>query len=450
MNLVYHNINTKKYFKLVNKRFQLTTPTKLMYTALPKSAMKVEFVTVDNENLSNNDLKGMLLSKAYDALSDSKNRKYTIKYLKNDIGYNLLMLDKSYIDISPYQYMTYEPLTYTTLFDNGLIKKEINSCFVKIKAEDSFMVFYQNGQYLYSISIDELIKQNILTLFAMDFILELLKKYDESYNKLLTNMVKALASIINEKLAEFFDKFELEVDNIFLDFDALVDSQYVEMFKSIIGEKVEPFSIDPLSSDSSTIILTSMLIKHNNQMLNFKTTQKSANNHTFVQKSVASVLVASAISLAYPAYLAYETVMTRLETIAINKSANEIAQNKKQLLASVKQYMVYKNELDKRLAGMKHDRKEILDNLDDIYQKVDNSKAEILSKLTNKLNITDISIENISLRTENGNNIVSLSLLSPKESRIRYVIDELASYDINKNSIYRYNKNFRANIEVIL
>jgi hypothetical protein len=449
MDIIYHNLNTTNKYQLKSKQFQKTQAKKSLSTALPISAIKVTSID-ESSYINEEEFIRHLSVNAYDILELDKSKAHIIKYLKSNNRYRIFSLEKESIDISKYTYITYEPLSYQSLYDNTLITRHGIDCFIKIRENNSFITLYRDGEYLDSRCIDEYLHETLFTNYDLSFIKELLVNYNSNISKLIASMLESITSLIVLESKSVEKIYNSTIDRIFIDFDISIAKEYFVSFKEHIDSRIYSLDIDTLGCDTTTAIYTSMLVKNYNHKLNFITNQKPANNTNYISKSAASIIVASAISLAYPLYLASEVISTKIENISLNNQLKNIEANKQKLLSSVQRYVEYKSDLQNRLTELKSEKKEILTGINDMYKGLDNKKADILAKISDRLNITDVSIDNISLKEKNGTNIVSLSLLSDNRGKIDFVIKELAYLDFYRKSVYKYNNKYIANIEVII
>jgi hypothetical protein len=444
MQIIYKNQDTSRIFELNSKNFEQTTANNELITALPLEYMKVKSIKsihYPNESEFVKDIS----KNAHHMLGLDPHKPHVLKYLQDDDSYKVFALDKSLLDISQYSYITYEPLVYQSLYENKFLTHSID-LFIKIKKNSSFVVVYKNGKYYESRAIDEFLKETLYKKYDLNFLKEVLQTYNENIAGMIATLLEPISSLIVLESSEF----KLDIKRVFLDFDFTIDDKYFEVFRNSIDEKIAPLNINTLGADTTSAIYTTMLVKSKNQALNFINIKKSANNSGYFSKSAASIVIASAISLAYPMYLASSVVTTKVETMALKKDLQKIQENKQRLLSSVQKYVDHKENLENRLATLKDEKSEILAGLNDIYKGLDDKKAQILAKISSKLNITDVSIDNISLKEQNGSNIVSLSLLSKSKGKIDFVIKELAYLEFYKKSVYKYNDKYRANIEVAI
>jgi hypothetical protein len=447
MNLTYHNTKSEKYYKLNQKRFTSVKPNSELFSALPYRYIDIK--TIEN-NLSNDEeFTRSISNDVYNTLDLNSDKKYVIKYLKYKNRYTFFTLDKEYIDVQKYKYLTYEPLIYSSLFENNLINDNI-TCFIKIVKSGSFIVFYDGEDYVCSYDIDKFLHSTVYSSFDLNFLREFLVKFEPNSYKLISSILAPLAMLVAMKCEKLKEEYNLDVNKIYLDFDITIDKEYTQILKDTIDSRVDILNIDPLGSDTSSVILSSMLIKTNNQKLNFIIPKSKSANNTYMSKAVASMLLASVVSLSYPLYLASQVVATKVETITLSGISNRLHLDKKRLITDIAKYREYKQKLKVNLNSMKQDRVQMLTSLNEINNKLSYTKSQILSNLTNRLKVTDISVENISLKENNGTNILTMSLQSNNEKEIKYVINELAYLEMNKKSIYRYNNYYKANIEVLI
>jgi hypothetical protein len=314
----------------------------------------------------------------------------------------------------------------------------------------SFIVFYDGEDYVCSYDIDKFLHSTVYSSFDLNFLREFLVKFEPNSYKLISSILAPLAMLVAMKCEKLKEEYNLDVNKIYLDFDITIDKEYTQILKDTIDSRVDILNIDPLGSDTSSVILSSMLIKTNNQKLNFIIPKSKSANNTYMSKAVASMLLASVVSLSYPLYLASQVVATKVETITLSGISNRLHLDKKRLITDIAKYREYKQKLKVNLNSMKQDRVQMLTSLNEINNKLSYTKSQILSNLTNRLKVTDISVENISLKENNGTNILTMSLQSNNEKEIKYVINELAYLEMNKKSIYRYNNYYKANIEVLI
>jgi len=114
------------------------------------------------------DTEGILDIKAYEELGLDQAVEYTIKYIERETTgdsriFDLFVADmdvlsESFVDI------TYEtkyidlivpsPLLYRAVYDREILSEDGVHCFIYMTHSDAFITFYQDGQYLYSKSIE--------------------------------------------------------------------------------------------------------------------------------------------------------------------------------------------------------------------------------------------------------------------------------------------------------
>jgi hypothetical protein len=449
MDIVYHNTQTDTKHQLKSKRFQKSTHKKNLITALPIEAIQLDTI-YQSAYLNEDEFIKALSTNAYEILNLDSTKSHIIKYLKTDDRYRVFTLQKDSIDTTKYSYITYEPLAYQSLYINSIIDSEYVDCFIKIKKSQSFIVYYKNGQYLESKSIQDYLNEALFSSYELNFLTQLLSNYNENISKLVIAMLESLSSLLTLEDKRVNDELNVSINRVFIDFDTTISKEYFGLFREYLDSRVSALDIDTLGCDTTSAIYTSMLVKNYNPKLNFINTQKSANNPNYISKQAASIIVASAISLAYPLYLASEVVATKIETLSMKDKIKEIENDKQKLLSSVKRYIEYKESLQARVSTLESEKKEMLASINSMYKDLDEKKADILVRISDKLKITDIAIEHISLQEKNGTNILSLSLQSSNKGKIDFVIKSLAHLDIYRKSIYKYHDKYRANLEVII
>jgi len=126
-----------------------------------------------SRSIEDEDLEGALEDKAYDELGLDAATEYIIKYREffgegDGRNFQLFIMEKEkynelYSDIrNTLKYVDLivpAPLLYQSLYDNNILEKKKVHCFLYFAEYDTTLTFYQDGEYLYSKSINYSLKQ---------------------------------------------------------------------------------------------------------------------------------------------------------------------------------------------------------------------------------------------------------------------------------------------------
>ncbi|KYJ87457.1 hypothetical protein [Sulfurovum riftiae] len=351
------------------------------------------------------------------------------------------------------------PLLYKSIYKREILRDSGVHCFVYFNTYDASVTFYNNGEYLYSKSIDfsleymydkycELVGEKIDEKeFFTVLESEGLKTTDSTYQQNLMKLFGEIFITINDIIIYVKRAFKLEtVDNMFI---GSVQGPIIgldDYSENYLGLQSADFNFDyQISSDEwYTDQLQYLMLLSS---LDYLEDETSVVNLTmfprppaFLNRASGQFIVATvaaiSLGLAYPLVYLVGSYANEAKIYALTIQNNKLtaeANRYKKILGEKKQIIA---GLDKRIAALSKTYSDKTKTLTSIYDKKVNYrlKSELLYTIADDLAKHDVHVDNLYTKE----NTIWLSLVSSDDRKltelIKYIsdthFDEINSIDI--------------------
>ncbi len=464
----YHNIDK-------------SSPKKELYVSYLPTKDIISGIVEVSRRLDEEDIEGAIESEAYESLgldasveykfihletntTDSKNRTFNVFAFDSNLiskVFEGVTAKTSYID-----YITAAPFLIGMIYEKKLLDPDNIDCFVYFQKGDAFLTIYQNGQYLYSKSLnyslvqvnekfcelmgERIDEEDFYNLLAKDG----LQTTNVTYQQYLMQLFEEIFLYISDVLVFFKRSYGVEsIDNIYIGTEIGDIVGMNEYSRNYLGIDTKPFNFNTAKNKSEWHIDQIQLLMMYAGQAYAELKEESLNLTIFKRpppfsKRPSGILTmilmgTLAVALAYPLvqygqgfYYNVDSSIKQTEYEDVYREAQkmrvQIAKLTKQKIQAIKK----KNEENKILSFR-------LSILDKIHEKKVNypMKGVILNELANLINKRDIKITQL----VDTNETIIISLRSKSDKQLTELLKDISltdKYKVNTDEIGKIkNKN---------
>ncbi len=363
-----------------------------------------------------------------------------------------IVSETKYIDL-----LIPSPLLYRSVYSKEILKNNGTHCFVYFGNNDTFITFYQNGEYLYAKSIEYSLEQ------IYDKYCELTGdtvNKEEFFNILETEGLKTIHADYQQNLMKLFGEIFIAINDIIIyakrAFDlSTVDQMFIGSSKGpIIG--LDEYSENYLGLQSAELnfdfnlnseewytdqfqymlaVAAIEYIDNDEEPLNLTIFDRAPAFHKRASgQFIISTLLAITLGISYPLYFLVHSYMndaTNLVLSGNNKNLKIESSKYKKIIGTKKKEI-------KKLDGIISDKSKIYRNkdktLNSIYDKKVNYhlKSELLYNFANDIKQFDVNVNKVTSKDDS----FTFSLLSKDDKEITKLIKHISERHFDRiNSI---------------
>jgi len=431
-----------------------------------------------SRNIPDEDLAGVLEDKAYEELGLDPATEYIIQYRESNSGngegrqFQLFILEKNryeelfyelHSELKYLDFVVPTPLLYESLYKEGMLEYKKVHCFLYFTHYDTTLTFYQNGEYLYSKSINYSLEQ-------------LYDRYCEIAGKTVDKKqffrifqkegVKTTHLEYQQNLIKLFNEIFITINDIVIYTKRAYNVDVIDQM--YIGSDLGPISgVDEYAQNYLGLYSTSMifdfkiksdawyvdqyhfmLIRSTQHYWNDPTTFVNFTQHPrppifpkrasgqFTLSLIAALLLASA----YPLYFLVSAYVLNLRNVQLSKEERKLGKETRKYQSIFKKKKSKIKALDEEITQLKKTYNAKEKTLKSVYDKKVNYRlksnqmadfAKALDRFglhSNRLS-SDGDRYDISIVSDNDRNITALV----KEITDKYA-DDIQSIDIERIS----------------
>ncbi len=442
-------------------------------------------------NIDEAELDDLIYMKAYDELGLDTEKEYSITHQKasndeNNGIYHLFISEPETIDkiIAPILEKTAyidllvpAPILYRTLYTSSTLEANEAHCFIYFTMSDAFVTVYNNGEFLYSKSLEFSLQQIYEKYCAM-----IGERVDEKefFEVLEAEGLKATDSSFQQNIMKLFSEIFLQINDIIIyakrayGIDTIQRLFLGSIKGPIIGLGdygynylgIATFNLDfnfDIKNDAwyvdqlQYMMVQSGLdfIQNPSKIVNLTPTPRPP---VFAKRAsgqfIISTVVASLLALGWPLYyifISYSTDVYNITLKSKDKKLNSIASKYKKIIAN-KRKVINENKKElKRLTNMFESKAKTLTYIHN--KKVNyNLKSNFLNQFAHDLIDYGVAVEEI----DSNNDFFTLSVVSDDDKKItkyiKYIskkyFDKIKKIDIKRISISNEDLLYRGILEV--